>query len=76
MPELQPADVLSAHDREDVHRHMVAFIRRNFSDVLGRDIDLLSLPQGLALIRERVMLRLAGSRARLTAALERLNFER
>jgi hypothetical protein len=34
------------------------------------------LPHGLALIRERVLLRLAGSRARLTAALERLQFER
>lgn len=76
MPELSPHDALSAHDRDDVQRHMVAFIRRNFSDVLGRDIDLLSLPEGLALIRERVMRRLAGSRERLTAALERLAFDR
>ena len=75
MPELQSHDALSAHGTDEVRRHMVAFIRRNFSDVLGRDVDLLSLPQGLQMIRERVLLKLAGSRSRLIAALERLRFE-
>jgi len=74
--ELKSDNVLSAHENEQVRKHMVAFIRRNFSDVLGRDVDLLSLPQGLRLIQERVLLRLAGSRARMLAALERLQFDR
>ncbi|MHC5021935.1 MAG: hypothetical protein ACYTGX_17870 [Planctomycetota bacterium] len=75
MPELASNDVLSAHDNEQVRKHMVAFIRRNFGDMLGRDVDLLQLPQGLDMIRERVLLKLAGSRARLMQALERLRFD-
>ena len=76
MPELASHDVLSAHTNDDVRKHMVTFIRRNFGDMLGRDVDLLGLPQGLDMIRERVLLKLAGSRARLLAALERMRFDK
>jgi len=75
MPELRSTDVLSAHETERVRTPMVTFIRRNFGDMLGRDVDLLQLPQGLDMIRERVLLKLAGSRARMMAAMERLRHE-
>lgn len=75
MPEVTSHDVLSAHSNEQVRKHMVAFIRRNFGDMLGRDVDLLGLPTGLDMIRERVLLKLAGSRTRLMQAMERLRFE-
>lgn len=75
MPELTPEDVLSAHSTDQVRKHMVTFIRRNFGDMLGRDVDLLGLPQGLDMIRERVLLKLAGSRLRLMQAMDRLRDE-
>ncbi|MCI0342252.1 MAG: hypothetical protein L0216_14095 [Planctomycetales bacterium] len=75
MTELSSRDVLSAHGADAVHDHMVAFIRRNFSDTLGSDVDLLSLPEGLRLIQERVWLRLMGGRTRLLRALARLRSE-
>ena len=75
MPELASHDVLSAHKNDEVREHMVTFIRRNFGDMLGRDVDLLQLPQGLDMIRERVLLKLAGSRSRLLQALERMRFD-
>ncbi len=75
MPELKSQDALSAHGAEDVRKHMIAFIRRHWSDMLGRDVDFLSLPNGLQMIRERVLLELAGSRARLLRALERLGHQ-
>jgi len=75
MPELSSQDVLSAHAPSEVRAHMIEFIRRNFSGTLGQDIDLLSLPEGLEMIRERVWLRLMGSRTRLLRAMTRLKFD-
>ena len=42
-----------ASEREEVRAHMIAYIRKHFSELLGNDTDLLDRPGGLDAIAQK-----------------------
>ncbi len=50
---------------EDARIKMTAYILENFSDLLGDEIKLLNLPNGLDILSSRIQDRLAASRGEL-----------
>ena len=56
---LLPDDIFSWTYPEADRREMTEFIRTHFAGVLGDDIRLLDLPNGLELIQEKIGARLA-----------------
>jgi len=53
IPHVQDDTFLFLND-EDARRKMTAYIREHFSDLLGEDVRLLSLPNGLDIIQSRI----------------------
>lgn len=50
----------------DVRQEIVAFIKKNFGDVVtDQDMQLLDLPNGLELLKQRVTMRVKEGRRRL-----------
>ena len=48
-------------NKEESRIEMTKYIRENFSDVLGDDVQLLDLPNGLDLIQDKIRARLIQS---------------